>query len=97
MKNRGNAYRIFGNILMYGVFLVALLTSVVTVCIMLSSQNWEGVGVGVSATGVWIALWFFVSGDISRSNDVTEVRKGLHKIKRRLKKCECKCQADMLG
>ena len=63
----------------------------------LSDRGLSIVGIGLGATGVWIALGFFMYAELTR-NELEECIKGqLCQILGELKKCGCSCQADAAG
>ena len=92
----------FGTGLMVACYVLAFVSSAVAaLSVFPFTDVTEGdlsvAGMGLGATGVWIALGFFVYAEKSSQEFETRLKKCLCRMFERLEKCECKCQADSVG
>ena len=106
MSKHANGTNWLETVSMYACFGLAFVAASVTVIVLRmdgieSTQNWSIAGVGLSTTGVWIALGFFLYQDRKREEadrkhrDADEcIKKQLSAILERLEKCDCRCQAE---
>ena len=95
MKNLIRLNNAFGTGLMIACFVLAFVSSTVAaLSVFPFAEVTEGdlsvAGMGLGATGVWIALGFFVYAEKSRQEFETRLKKCLCRMFDRLEKCECK-------
>ena len=76
----------------FGVF--AILSTFFTGLAAQFGQDLSVVGLGLSTTGFFVALWTFYSSEQSRKQSDTSIDERLAEILREIEKCRCKCPAD---
>lgn len=96
MNKRIKLANAFGTGLMLACFVLAFVSSTVAALSVFPFTNvTEGdlsvAGMGLGATGVWIALGFFVYAEKSRQEFEGCLDERLNDMFKRLEKCECKC------
>ena len=102
MSIREKASKRIGRGLMYAFFGLAFISASVAALTVvgeggLSDRGLSVVGIGLGATGVWVALGFFMYAELTRNELEECIKKQLCEILGELKKCECSCQADVAG
>ena len=97
MRGLTNLANWFGTALMTACFVLAFVSAAVTALATAVDGDLLIAGVGLGATGVWVALGFFFYAESNRQAFEECLEDRLDDMFERLGKCECRCQTDAIA